>query len=143
MRVIEVYSTEFGDTTREVTVSDNCTLSELKRALGLTGDNWTCIGRQTKSTYIFDNAEINSRDVLVAVYPKKMKAGLSSSEKDELNSLYEDIVNTKDKARSIISAILDITEENLDENAGETPVRKKSSKRKDPGFDSMESELGL
>ena len=148
MRRIEVYSTEFGDQTKTVEVSENCTLAELKTAIqrqhnhSMSGDNWTCVGRQTKAMYTLAESIISEEDRLVAVYPKKMKAGISDSQEEELLDYYSRLDELKFELRSIIAEILDISEEKVDNLAG-VSTEILSENKKSSGFRDLEDDLGL
>lgn len=147
MRRIEVYSTEFGDQTKTVEVSDNCTLAELKTAIqrqhnhSMSGDNWTCVGRQTKSMYTLSESQISTDDTLVAIYPKKMKAGISDTQETELLDYYMQLDELKSNLRSTIADILDVSEREVDNLAGVSIPD--SSNQKSAKFRDLEDDLGL
>lgn len=118
MRTIRIYSTSLGSGIKEVQVEDNCTWEQLKQKIGISGENWTGIGRPTKTTYVSvvnanSNPELSSSlnkdDVQINIFPKQMKAGSIYNIEDKLrdmqdltdslNNLIEEIFNDLEKLK--------------------------------------------
>jgi len=153
MRSIRVFSTSFGNGIQEVQVADNATWEDLKRAIGISGANWTGIGRPTKTTYVSAEGSsassmLNKDDIQINIFPKQMKAGnraLIDAEtrlmqlQSKMNSLrqdVEDLVDILDNVENQVSNMID----NVIHN---TPSQSPNPLSSRPSHDDFESALGL
>ena len=149
MRRIKVYSTSFGSGIREVEVENNATWEDLKRVIGISGPNWTGIGRPTKTTYISvegssESSALNLDDLQINIFPKQMKAGnygvnifrqsnsLTKTSNESLSSQIDDLQESLDELQEKIN--------NLYDKVSDTSDRNKNEVKDSDGF---EAALGL
>lgn len=119
MKNIEIYCTEWSPNVKELQIPDECSWGELKRLAGISGNNWTGVGRISKVDYVNDQAMIDHRDDTIGVYPQKMKAGaIKEHQKEELVELYSQIDELKEKVKELILDITDLTEKELVDESG-------------------------
>lgn len=110
MRTIRVYSTSFGNGIREVQVQENATWDDLKAAVGISGTNWTGVGRPTKTTYVSSDAGsaiLNKDDVQINIFPKQMKAGNIADCQREINQLRNQIEAILDELDDLENIIIE------------------------------------
>lgn len=142
MREIQVFSSENQRGGTPVSVGSDTTWGQVKRAASLSGDNWTGLGRESRTTYIDDNALVNENDTQIHCYPKKMKAGYNEVDDDYLE-LIKELGILQQKAVRLAAGVFDISEATVREEAGiDIPITSKNA-RDDMRIRSQASSLGL
>lgn len=135
-RQVTVCCTQFGSTQKIANVTDGVTtLQDLMNQLGITGNNWTAMGRPTKTPYVLaqdgtPSAQIiNSEDSMISFYPMQMKAGNSSelsrckTELEALEILVDRIFDKIQGIQETVGEIKDDIEVSID-NLDDVPASK-------------------
>tara|TARA_R110000868_G_scaffold14414_2_gene67008 strand:- start:23453 stop:23914 length:462 start_codon:yes stop_codon:yes gene_type:complete len=114
MRTVRVYSTSFGSGIQEVQVADDATWEDLKAKIGISGPNWTGVGRPTKTTYVSaegtsGSSLLNKDDIQINIFPKQMKAGIVTNTGDLSDSMrkLETMERKVEELRQTINAFVD------------------------------------
>ncbi len=154
MRSIRVFSTSFGNGIQEVQVADDATWEDLKRAIGISGANWTGIGRPTKTIYVSAEGSsassmLNKDDIQINIFPKQMKAGnraLIDAEtrlmqlQAKMNSLKQDVEDLVDVLDNVENQVSNMIDDVVNNTPASTPNPLSSGRS---SHDDFESALGL